>query len=72
LDQDGQRGLTGKSAEQFIMLRCPECGQEIKWDTTEDVFLKPDQKVKSRLPFFLIGFAVIGLIIIGMIWFTVY
>ena len=71
LEQDGQRGLEGKTAERFIMLLCPQCKQEIKWDTLEDTFLKPDQKAKSGSFFFLIYFVLIALIIYCVIRFII-
>ena len=69
--QDDQRGLRGKQAESFILLLCPQCNREIKWDTLGDVFVRPDQKTKSRTIFYLIFFIVTALIIIGIIRFMV-
>ena len=53
-ERDGSRGLLGKTAECFIMLLCPECNQEIKWDTLGNTFLKPEQRAKSGIFFNLI------------------
>ena len=41
-EENGQRGLLGKTEGEYIMLLCPECRREIKWDMREDVFLKPE------------------------------
>ena len=67
--KDGQRGLVGKSAKRIIMIQCPQCNQEIKWNTLECSTPKPDQKAKSGAIFNLISFIVIALIIVGIIRF---
>jgi len=66
-EKDGQRGLLGKTPEGFIILLCPQCNQEIKWDTLGNVFLKPEQSAKSGTVFNLIFFGVIAMIIYGII-----
>ena len=61
-EKDGQRGALGTTTEGFIMLLCPKCNREIKWDG--NVFLKPDQGAKIGTFFDLIfGWVVIVLII---------
>jgi hypothetical protein len=67
--QDDQRGLRGKQAESFILLLCPQCNKEIKWDTLADVFVRPDQKAKKRTVFYLIIFIVTAIFIFGIIRF---
>jgi hypothetical protein len=69
--QDDQRGLIGKQAESFVMLLCPQSNNEIKWDTLEDVFLRPDQKAIESTVFKIIFFIVTALIIFGIIRFIV-
>lgn len=68
-EKNGQRGLLGKTPEGFIMLLCPQCNQEIKWDTLGNIFLKPEQRAKSGTIFNFIVFGIIALIIYGIIKF---
>ena len=49
-EKNGDRGLLGKTRGGFIMLLCPQCKQEIKYDTLGNVFLKPEQGSKRYVP----------------------
>ena len=42
-EQDGKRGLLGKTAEGFIMLLCPQCENHIVYDPLSNGFLKEEQ-----------------------------
>lgn len=59
-EKDGKRGFLGKTPEGFIMLLCPNCDQEIKYDTLGRAFLKPDQAARSGIIFNLlfVGFII--------------
>ncbi len=62
-EKDGKRGLLGKTPEGFIMLLCPNCNQEIKYDTLGNIFLEPDQAAKSGIIFNLLFFGFILVVI---------
>lgn len=52
-EKNGERGLLGKTREGFIMLLCPQCKQEIKYDTLGNVFLKPVKRSNRYVPLIL-------------------
>ena len=63
-EKNGKRGLLGKTPEGFLMILCPNCNQEIKYDTLDNKFLKPEEKTKSTIRFNLIILGVIIIIIL--------
>lgn len=66
-EENGKRGLLGKTAEGFIMLLCPNCNQEIKYDTLGNTFLKLDQASKSGTIFNTIFVVVIIIVVFKLI-----
>ncbi|MEW5994214.1 MAG: hypothetical protein AB1744_07445 [Candidatus Zixiibacteriota bacterium] len=62
-EKDGKRGLMGKDREGYIHLLCPECHEEIKYDSLSNRFMKSSDTSISGTVFNLIVLAVIGVVI---------
>ena len=66
-EKDGKRGLLGKTPDGFIMILCPNCNGEIKYDTLGNKFLKPEEKAKSTFIFNFIFWSMLIFVAIYMV-----
>ena len=62
-EKEGKRGLLGKDPEGFIHFLCPQCENDIKYDTLSNKFLTEDQKSHSSFGLNLIIYGILALIV---------